>query len=483
MDSKKQKNKHLSKATSAAERLVKDYGLDPSLKTDMASQLRRSMIHGHMGSRIVRYAERKDNERDVSGQGKASLGSTLLTVASRPSYRGEAPAVSTPAAEPKKEKKSKEGKAGLVLTKIPPHAVKLTRPSSAPSTPKQEQQTLFDLTEGCGCKNKKLAEKIKEKYLKEYTSVSGNTMESGFTNKVTNISNVNFSNMIGKKVLAETVDGTFYGVLGTVKNNPAIYKNGNLERALEPEKLLKIVCEGVKYVFKIPTNEFLQEKKIHRGGKILVTNKAGTKILGTHETEAAADAQLDAIHASQARRGKLHESTELLYKENIRNKFFVKEEVVNPGNEFTMTNAEIQERDKRAEALLKNPKFKPKQVGKDKTRENSAHRVATYMVMQERGGKGYEPGLFGGEDERKSEKYSRRKTRDLRRLTRGDKTEEKYEKRRRGKRNLERTAKKIPGKKNERRTFSNVKGTKGARFKDAARQRSEKTFKASRYRK
>lgn len=484
-------SKQLPQATVAAKRLVKDYGLDPSLVPGMAAQLRKSMHHGGMSSRVVRYAAGKENQADVGGPGKASLGSTLLTVASKSTYFGPGlqSQLPSPIPVPKKEKKSKEGKAGLVLTKIPPHAVKLTKAKTTtkttPKTASGNQMTLFDLSEECDCPHKKLSEKIKKKYLKEYlnTVPAGMTLSNLVSKRVSSFSDKTLNEMLGKKVLAETVNGTYYGILGTIKGGLGVFKNGNLESPINSDNLIKIVCENEKYEFQTTTNEFLQEKKIHKGGKFLVTNEAGTKVLGTHESEAEADAQLKAIHANQARHGKLHESSELLYKENIKNKFFVKEEVVNPGNEFTMTNAEIQERDKRAEALLKNPKFKPKQVGNDKTRENSAHRVATYMVMKERGGKGYEPGLFGGEDERKSEKYSRRKTRDLRRLTRGDKAEEKYEKKRRGKRNLEKTAKKIPGKKKERRTFANVKGTKGARFKDAARQRSEKTFKASRYRK
>lgn len=41
-----------------------------------------------------------------------------------------------------------------------------------------------------------------------------------------------------------------------------------------------------------------------RGNKFVVTNKAGTKVLGTHNTRAAANRQLRAIEASKARRRK-----------------------------------------------------------------------------------------------------------------------------------------------------------------------------------
>jgi hypothetical protein len=466
--------KKLKNVDTAAKRLISDYGLDPNLKSQLAQQLRRGVAHGGMASRIERYAEKKDKPIDAGGSGKASLGATLLTVASKPQYTGasySAPAEKT-STEPKAKKSSKDKK---VMKVIPPNAVRLsTKPVKLSSTPKQA--TLFDMTEECACKSN-LGKKIKEKYLKEVAANPVNLTGPSKTTMYT-FENVNFNKYIGKKILAETVDGTYYGTLGTFKNNLAIFKNGEVQRAFEPNKLLKFVCEDVKLIYKFPTDEFLQEKKIHRGGKILVTNKTGTKVLGTHETEAAADAQLDAIHASQARQGKIHESSELLLKELIKNKWFVKEEVVNPGNEFTMTNAEIQARDKRAEAMLRSKKFNPKLKGKD-TKENAAHRIATYMIMAERGGKGYEGGLFGREDERKEKQYSRRQTRDLRRLTRGDKAEDKYEKTVRPGRKREKTATK--GTSKERRKFANVGGTEGERFTKASEKRNKQTVERSRY--
>lgn len=41
-----------------------------------------------------------------------------------------------------------------------------------------------------------------------------------------------------------------------------------------------------------------------RGNKFIVTNKAGTKVLGTHNTRKEALKQLAAIEASKKRRGK-----------------------------------------------------------------------------------------------------------------------------------------------------------------------------------
>lgn len=41
-----------------------------------------------------------------------------------------------------------------------------------------------------------------------------------------------------------------------------------------------------------------------RGSKFVVTNKAGTRVLGTHKTRAAAVRQLRAVEAAKHRRGK-----------------------------------------------------------------------------------------------------------------------------------------------------------------------------------
>jgi|688.fasta_scaffold206582_1 hypothetical protein len=465
--------KKLGNVDTAAKRLIADYGLDPSLKPQLAQQLRRGVVHGGMASRVERYAEKKDKPVDAGGSGKASLGATLLTVASKPQYTGAS--YSAPAEKGSKEPKTKKSsKNKKVMTVIPPNAVRLsTKPVKSSSS---KEATLFDMNEGCGCKST-LGKKIKEKYLKEVAANPFSLTGPNKTNVYT-FENINFNKYMGKKVLAETVDGTYYGTLGTFKNNLAVFKNGEVQRTFEPNSLLKFVCEDAKLCYKFTTDEFLQEKKVHRGGKILVTNKAGTKVLGTHTTEAAADAQLDAIHASQARRGKLHESSELLLKEQIKNKWFVKEEVVNPANEFTMTNAEIQARDKRAEAMLRSGKFNPKLKNGD-TKEEAAHRIATFMIMSQRSGKGYEGGLFGREDERSEKKYSRRQTRDLRRLTRGDKAEDKYEKRVRPGRKREKTATK--GTSKERRTFANVGGTEGERFTKASEKRNKQTVERSRY--
>ena len=46
----------------------------------------------------------------------------------------------------------------------------------------------------------------------------------------------------------------------------------------------------------------LEKKIVKRGRKWLVTNEAGTEVLGTHDTRQAAEEQLAAIEASKKRR-------------------------------------------------------------------------------------------------------------------------------------------------------------------------------------
>jgi hypothetical protein len=216
------------------------------------------------------------------------------------------------------------------------------------------------------------------------------------------------------------------------------------------------------------------------------TNKSFPKISNPNLLNKYSSLPNSSKHKSSIKYRSLPINLKQILKEKLKSMFF-SEEIVNPENEFTMTDAEIQDRDKRAESMLASPNFKP-QLKKGDTKEEAAHRIATGAVIGERGSRGREPGLFGGEDERKSVGYSRRKTRDLRRLTRGDKSEKKYEKTRKispaskaAPKNPEETKKAKRGKKAERRTFANLKAAKDKTFGETRKIRDEKTAKESRY--
>jgi hypothetical protein len=497
---------NLSHSVKAAKKIAKHHGID-NTKTiaTMASKLRTAANHGGMSSRISRLA----TGTTKSSEDKSSIIATLSKRLDLP-YDKEAHSSGSP--------------------KINKEKSKLRVPAEG------EVEHKKGLNENCGCDEtpeKKILNKIKKKYLNE-TSV-WKINPNNKTNKIIleDFTELNLNRHVNQKVLVETDTGVYFGKLVLVRENCAIVDaSGIVKKIFDPAEVTKLVANNETYVISEGANKpndteawsdcksqakkkfdvypsayanawaakcykkkggtwrksdkkkldesINLEEEIHKkGSNWVVTDSSGEKVLGTHNTKEKAVAQLGAIEASKARRKNMSENVSLLLKEKIKHIFF-KEEIVNPENEFTMTNAEIQERDKRAEAMLSSSNFSP-QLKKGDTKEEAAHRIATAAVIDERGGKGYEPGLFGGEDERKSEKYSRRKTRDLRRLTRGDKAEQKYDKGVRSKRNREKTAKNPSTK--ERRSFANVERTKGERFTKASKARDEQTVSRSRYRK
>ena len=170
-----------------------------------------------------------------------------------------------------------------------------------------------------------------------------------------------------------------------------------------------------------------------------------------------------------------------------------------------MTEAEIAKRDRMADAMENSSNFKPKLKGKD-TKENAAHRIATFQVMG--GGRkksGYEPGLFSGGRDESAPKRTRSQKRDDARITMGDKSQEKSDKK-----VLKSTRKKIPNtnrttglsgsSKNvpknrqkaerqkasrktvtDRKTFANLKGSDKLTLAAYRKRRLAKNLKSSRY--
>lgn len=484
---------NLGHARQAAKKLAAHHGISDQAKiSNITSRLQTAAHHGGMNTRLSRYAKGKSPDQ-------ANLTATLSKTVGLP-YDTAAHEAGHP-----KIKKS----AGWV---------------NVPAS----------LDEGCGCENdKKVMKKIKEKYMKEYTSPWMGKNKNTKTTILNDFTELNLHEHFGKKVMVETDTGIYHGVLAPMRENCAIMDGDHAKKVFDPASVNKLIVDGSKIVISEGANKpndteawsdcksqakkkfdvypsayanawaskcykkkggtwkkvnesviSLEEKIVHRGNKWAVTDSSGEKTLGTHETREKAVKQLQAIEASKARQ--MSESASLLLREKLKSMFFG-EEVVNPENEFTMTDAEIQDRDKRAESMLASPNFNP-QLKKGDTKEEAAHRIATAAVIGERGGRGHERGLFGGEDERKSEKYSRRKTRDLRRLTRGDKSEKKYEKTRKisasskaATKNPEETKKARRGKKAERRTFANLKAAKDKTFGETRKIRDEKTASESRY--
>ena len=313
------------------------------------------------------------------------------------------------------------------------------------------------LCEGCGCdqqdKTTKLKEKIKAKYL-------GNTDPQGkpdsyTTEHINDISDLNLNKLIGKKALIESNEGVFFGTFGKFKGNCALYEGEFVKNVVYSQNILKIICENNRFVKrdvgnilspKNDTNPHSEKKRKH-----------------DHTTE-------DNSH------GKLiHENDSLLLRDRLKTRFFgsITEEVVNKDNEFSMTKAEISDRDRRADAMLRSKKFNPKLKNGD-TKEEAAHRISTAQVIDARSGNGHQgKDLFTSQDNYSS--LSRKKRKGFQRQRHAGPAHEKREKeitkrsktggnRKTVARNREEADEQTRRKKlvTSRRTVANIPGTEGA---------------------
>ena len=311
---------------------------------------------------------------------------------------------------------------------------------------------------------------IKEKYLGDTDTTQSDLF---ITEQVNSFDDVNLDKLLNKAILVETTDGTYFGTFGKFKGKWALYEDTFVKNIIIPENIVKVVCENVKIVIDKP-----EKKRKHR--HTIVDNSDGELI---------------------------HEDVKLLLRDRLKSRFFgdISEEVVNPENEFTMTEAEIAKRDRMADAMENSSNFKPKLKGKD-TRKNAAHRIATYKVLG--GGRkdsGYEPGLFSGGRDESAPKRTRSQKRDDARITMGDKSQKKSDKK-----VLKSTRKKIPNtnrttglsgsSKNvpknrqkaerqkaskktvtDRKTFANLKGSDKLTLAAYRKRRLAKNLKSSRY--
>ena len=311
---------------------------------------------------------------------------------------------------------------------------------------------------------------IKEKYLGDTDTTQSDLF---ITEQVNSFDDINLDKLLNKAILVETTDGTYFGTFGKFKGKWALYEDTFVKNIIIPENIVKVVCENVKIVIDKP-----EKKRKHR--HTIVDNSDGELI---------------------------HEDVKLLLRDRLKSRFFgdISEEVVNPENEFTMTEAEIAKRDRMADAMENSSNFKPKLKGKD-TRKNAAHRIATYKVLG--GGRkdsGYEPGLFSGGRDESAPKRTRSQKRDDARITMGDKSQKKSDKK-----VLKSTRKKIPNtnrttglsgsSKNvpknrqkaerqkaskktvtDRKTFANLKGSDKLTLAAYRKRRLAKNLKSSRY--
>ena len=288
--------------------------------------------------------------------------------------------------------------------------------------------------------------------------------------------NKNITDFMNKRILVETTNGVYFGILGTFKNKLALYEADYVKNIIIPENVISILCENIKTNIK----KIDKPEKKRKHDHTIVDNSDGELI---------------------------HENFKVLLRDRLKSRFFgdISEEVVNQENEFTMTETEIAKRDRMADAMLNSSNFKPKLKGKD-TKENAAHRIATFQVMG--GGRkksGYEPGLFSGGRDESAPKRTRSQKRDDARITMGDKSQKKYDKK-----VLKSTQKKIPNtnrttglsgssknvpknrqqaekqkasrkKVTDRKTFANAKGSDKLTLSANRKRRLAANLKSSRY--
>jgi len=349
---------------------------------------------------------------------------------------------------------------------------------------------LSNLCEGCGCdqqdKTNKLKEKIKAKYLGDTASQSKPELYT--TEYVNSIFDLNLNKLIGKKALLESDEGTFFGTFGQFKGNCALYEGEFLKKVVYNESVVKIVCENVKIIIDKPelkrkhphtivdnSDGKLIHEEIHkRGNDWVVTTEGGGRVLGTHPTKEKALEQLAAVEISKHKHS-VNEDVSLLLCDRLKTRFFgnITEEIVNKDNEFSMTKAEISDRDRRADAMLRSKKFNPKLKNGD-TREEAAHRIATDQVISARSGNGHQgKDIFTSQDNYSN--LSRKKRKGLQRQRHAGPEHEKREKeitkrsktggnRKTVARNREEADEQTRRKQRvtSRRTVANIPGTQGA---------------------
>lgn len=255
---------------------------------------------------------------------------------------------------------------------------------------------------------------------------------SQLTKECMDFTELDLTGFRGKKTLIETNEGDWYGTLGVLKNNFALFNEDKVVKTIDPSEIIKVICEDTKILIleknkpndpekwsscksqakskfdvypsayanawaskcykkkggtwrsvkeEVNTElEMLNEKIQHRGNKWVVTDSSGKKILGTHESKEKALKQLRAVEASKARRGM---NEDLVLRDRLKSFFF--EEIVNKDNKGKLTpqktNPRAKSRDKIA-SKLKNVKVIKGPPGRNDTPEEAKYRLATFIELK-----------------------------------------------------------------------------------------------------
>lgn len=196
------------------------------------------------------------------------------------------------------------------------------------------------IKEGCDCEKEGLVKKIKKKYMKEHVFQNVVHYDPKNLSETTKFNNTDLERFLGKEVLAETTTETVIGVLKMFKGN-FVVENKNNKRALDIQKLTKFVCENTK-IKRVPETDILSET-------ILPSDN-------------------------------ITEDSKIYIKDHIKNKFFVKEEIVNADNKGKLSSDRQKSRDKIA-SKLKNVKVVKGPPGRMDTPEEAKYRLATFIEL------------------------------------------------------------------------------------------------------
>lgn len=198
------------------------------------------------------------------------------------------------------------------------------------------------IKESCGCEKEGLVKKIKKKYMEEHAFQNVTHFLPKTSIEITTFTKETLNAFLGKSVLAESGSETLKGVLKLFKGN-FIIENKQNKRAIDLSKLTKFICEDVKIKLTPKNNDLL-----------LLEETTNTK--------------------------NITEELKLYIKDQIKSKFFVKEEIVNPDNKGKLTSDKQKSRDKIA-SKLKNVKVVKGPPGRMDTPEEAKYRLATFIEL------------------------------------------------------------------------------------------------------
>lgn len=198
------------------------------------------------------------------------------------------------------------------------------------------------IKEDCGCEKEGLVKKIKKKYMKEHVFQNTLHFSAGNFKQTTKFTKETLNQFLGKQVLAETTSESLKGVLKSFKGNFVIENKQN-KRAINPEKIINFVCENTKIKLVPEKNDLL-----------FLEDTTPVK--------------------------SITEELKLLIKDQIKNKFFVREEIVNADNKGKLTSDRQKSRDKIA-SKLKNVKVIKGPPGRMDTPEEAKYRLATFIEL------------------------------------------------------------------------------------------------------